>query len=161
MERERLLGGPVMISRLKPESPAVRVCARWRYDAFFREDGVSLEHCLEQLVAFVAKQDYEIALLAEVGGLPAGTCLFVRREIDPVHELTPWLAGLFVAPEFRNRSIGRELVAAIESHARERGCGRLHLYTSGAETYYARLGWRISERFPWDGRPFVLMQRDP
>ena len=149
-----------MISRLLPGSSAVRVCARWRYDAFLRDEGFSLEDCLEQLVEFVARPDYEIALLAEVGGHPAGTCLFVRREIDPVHQLTPWLAGLYVAPEFRNRSIGRELVAAIESHARKVGCNRLHLYTSGAETYYARLGWRVSERFPWDGKPFVLMHRD-
>ncbi len=152
--------GPTTISRLRPDSPAVRVCARWRYDAFLRDDGFSPEACLPQLVELVARQDYEIALLAQVGGRPAGTCLFVRREIDPVHELTPWLAGLYVAPEFRNRSIGRELVAAIEGHARERGCKRLHLYTSGAEAYYFRLGWRVSERFPWDGKPFALMQRE-
>ncbi len=152
--------GPTTISRLLPGSSAVRVCARWRYDAFFKGDGFSSEDCLDQLVEFVARQDYEIALVAEVEGHPAGTCLFVRREIDPVHELTPWLAGLFVAPAFRNRSIGRELVAAIESHARKLGCDRLHLYTSGAETYYAKLGWRIAERFPWNGKPFTLMQRD-
>jgi predicted N-acetyltransferase YhbS len=148
------------ISRLLPGSPAVPICARWRHDAFFKEDGFSEAQCLEQLVEFVAKQDYEIALLAEAGGRPAGTCLFVRNEIDPVHDLTPWLAGLYVAPEFRNRSIGSELVAAIESHARQAGCKRLQLYTSGAEAYYARLGWRVSERFPWDGKPFALMQRD-
>ena len=152
--------GSTTISRLLPGSPAVGICARWRYEAFFSDDGFSLEDCLEQLVEFVARQDYEIALVAEVEGRSAGTCLFVRREIDPVHELTPWLAGLYVAPKFRNRSIGRELVAAIEAHARKVGCNRLHLYTSGAETYYARLGWRVSERFPWGGKPFVLMQRD-
>ncbi len=151
---------PHSISRLRPGSPAVHVCARWRYDAFFKEDGISAEHCLEQLIAFVAKQDYEIALLAEVGGRPAGTCLFVRHEIDPVHELTPWLAGLYVAPEFRNRSIARDLVAAIEDHARKVGCERLYLYTGGAESYCARLGWQISERSDWDGEPFALMHRN-
>ena len=151
---------PHIISRLRPKSPAVQVCAGWRHEAFFKDDGFSLEDCLEQLVEFVARQDYEIALLAEVGGRPAGTCLFVRREIDPVHELTPWLAGLYVAPEFRNRSIARDLVAAIEDHARKVGCERLHLYTSGAEAYYARLGWSLSEHFPWDGEPFALMHRD-
>jgi GNAT superfamily N-acetyltransferase len=151
---------PHSISRLRPGSPAVQVCAGWRYDAFFKDDRISAEHCLEQLIAFVAKQDYEIALLAEVGGRPAGTCLFVRHEIDPVHELTPWLAGLYVAPEYRNRFIARDLVAAIEDHARKVGCERLHLYTSGAEAFYARLGWRVSEHFLWNGEPFVLMQRD-
>ncbi len=37
---------------------------------------------------------------------------------------------------------------------------RPHLYTSGAEAVYARLGWHVSERFAWDGKPFTLMQRD-
>ena len=154
---------PTIISRLRPGSPAIRVCAQWRHEAFFGSKGLSFEDCLGQLVEFVELvegQDYEIALLAEVKGIPAGTCLFVRHEIDPVHDLTPWLAGLFVAPEFRRQSIGRELVAAIEDHAQEVGCNRLHLYANLAEAYYARRGWLVSERFLWHGEPFVLMHRD-
>jgi hypothetical protein len=58
-------------------------------------------------------------------------------------------------------SCDMENSAAIEGHARQVGCDRLHLYTSGAEPYYSRLGWRVSERFPWGGRPFVLMHSEP
>ena len=148
------------ISGLRPGSPAVRVCAQWRYDAFLKDGGFTFEETLAQLAALVERQDYEIALLAEVEDVPAGTCLFVREEIDPRHELTPWLAGLFVAPTFRGQSVGRALVAAIKDHARQVGCGRLHLYATTAEGFYARLGWRVAERFLWDGAPFVLMQRD-
>ena len=148
------------ISGLRPGSPAVRVCAQWRHDAFLKDDGFTFEESLAQLAALVERQDYEIALLAEVEDVSAGTCLFVREEINPRHELTPWLAGLFVAPAFRGQSVGRQLVAAIEAHARQVGCGRLHLYASNAEGFYAGLGWRVAERFLWDGAPFVLMQRD-
>ena len=154
---------PAIISRLRAGSPAIRVCAQWRHEAFFRNKGLSFEDCLGQLVEFVEfveGQDYEIALLAEVKGIAAGTCLFVQHEFDPVHDLTPWLAGLFVAPEFRRQSIGRELVAAIEDHAQEVGCNRLHLYANRAEAYYARLDWLVSKRFLWHGEPFVLMHRD-
>ena len=105
------------ISGLRPGSPAVRVCAQWRYDAFLKDDGFTFEETPAQLAVLVERQDYEIALLAEVEDVPAGTCLFVREEIDPRHELTPWLAGLFVAPTFRGQSVGRALVAAIEDHA--------------------------------------------
>ncbi len=155
---------PTIISRLRPGSPAISVCAWWRYGAFLKNHGLSFEDCLKQLDEFVGlvelEQDEEIALLAEVRGIPAGTCLLARYEIDSVHDLTPWLAGLFVAPEFRKQSIGRELATAIEDHAQEVGCNRLHLYTNSAEAYYARLGWLVSEHFLWDGRPFVLMYRD-
>ncbi len=148
------------ISRLRPGSPAVRVCAQWRFDAFLKDDGFTFEESLTQLEALVERQDYEIALLAEVEDVPAGTCLFVREEIDPRHELTPWLAGLFVTPDFRGQSIGRALVAAIEDHGRLVGCARLYLYSTTAESFYARLGWQVAQRFSWDGTPFVLMQRD-
>lgn len=148
------------ISRLEPGSPAVPVCARWRYDAFLKDENISFEESLAQVVALVAQRDYETALLAEVGGVPAGLCLFVREELEPRHSLTPWLASLFVAPEFRGRSIGGKLVAAIEDHGRHVGCARLNLYTTTAESFYARLGWQLAERFSWDGTPFVLMQRD-
>ena len=151
------------ISQLRPGAPAIGVCARWRHDAFFKNQGFSVEDCVRQLVEFVElaerEQAEEIALLADVGGTPAGTCLLARREIDPAHDLTPWLAGLFVAPAFRKQSIGSALVAAIEGHGRKAGCRRLHLYTNSAEAFYARLGWLVSERFHWHGAPFVLMHK--
>jgi GNAT superfamily N-acetyltransferase len=103
---------------------------------------------------------YETALLAEVDGRPAGICLFVREEIDPKHDLTPWLAALYVAPKFRKRSVGSALVRAIEQHARDVSCAQLHLYTITAEPFYARLGWSVRERFDWHGEKFVLMARE-
>jgi GNAT superfamily N-acetyltransferase len=102
---------------------------------------------------------YETALLAEVDGQPAGSCLFVREEIDPKHDLTPWLAALYVAPEFRKQGIATALVRAIEQHARNVGCRELHLYTITAEPLYAKLGWVTRERFEWHGEKFVLMMR--
>jgi len=103
---------------------------------------------------------YETALLAEVDGRPAGSCLFVREEIDPKHDLTPWLAALYVEPDYRKRGIASALVRAIEQHARNIGCKELYLYTVTAEGLYVRLGWTVRERFDWHGKNFVLMARE-
>ena len=148
------------ILRLEPHSALLEIVVRWRHEAFLRDMGFTYEQSLRQLEDLLRKRDEEAAFLAELEGRPAGTCLYVRREIDPPHDLTPWLAGLYVDPAFRRRAVGRALVAAVEAHGRSLGCPRLHLYTTLAEDYYAPLGWQVQERFSWKGEPFVLMHRD-
>jgi GNAT superfamily N-acetyltransferase len=146
--------------RLVPESPALPICAAWRYREFFSETGTSLEDSRQQLLTIAAARNGEVAVVADVGGMPAGVCLYVHNEIDPAHDLSPWLASLYVVPEFRRGGIATALVAAIEDHARRQGKDRMHLYTISAEPFYRRLGWTVGERFAWHGEAFVLMQRD-
>ena len=147
------------IRRLDADEPAFDIVARWRYDAFFAEDGGTFEESRDALRVWMAGLGYETALLAEIDGQPAGSCLFVREEIDPRHDLTPWLAALYVAPEFRKRGVASALVRAIEQHARSVGCGELYLYTITAEPLYAKLGWTVRDRFDSSGAAFVLMAR--
>jgi GNAT superfamily N-acetyltransferase len=151
--------GALQIRRLEVDEPAFEIVARWRYDAFFAEDGIAFEESRDAMRRWMGELGYETALLAELNGRPAGSCLLVREEIDPKHDLTPWLAALYVAPEFRGRSIATALVRAIEQHARDVGCTQLHLYTITAEPLYAKLGWSARERFDWHGEKFVLMTR--
>ncbi len=148
------------IRRLDADTPEAELAARWRYDAFFADGSDTFESSRAALMDFLRRQDgYEIGLVAACDGRPAGLCLFVREEIDPKHDLTPWLAALFVAPEFRKRGIGAALVKAVEDHARAAGTATLHLYTLEAEPFYARLGWQTRERFHWHGEEMVLMAR--
>ena len=148
------------IRRLEADEPAFDIVARWRYDAFFAHDETTFEESRDALRTWMGQLGYETALLAEVDGRPAGSCLFTREEIDPKHDLTPWLAALYVAPEFRGRSIASALIRAIEQHARAVGCTQLYLYTITAEPLYSKLGWIARERFDWHGEKFVLMARE-
>lgn len=147
------------IRRLDADEPAFEIIARWRYDAFFLQDGITFKESRDAMHAWMGSLGYETALLAEVDGQPAGSCLFVREEIDPKHDLTPWLAALYVAPEFRKRGIASALVRAIEQHARDVGCDELYLYTVTAEPLYVKLGWTACDRFESNGEQFVLMAR--
>jgi GNAT superfamily N-acetyltransferase len=61
-------------------------------------------------------------------------------------DLTPWLAGVFVAPEHRSHGIGAALVERVVQEARALGILRLYLYTSGSGALYLRLGWSVVER---------------
>jgi len=53
-----------------------------------------------------------------------------ERDEPPLDDVSPWLAGLFVAPEHRRKGAGAILVRAIEDQARQRGFSRLTLAAS-------------------------------
>lgn len=145
---------------LGPSSPEISVCANWRVEAFGNVLGADFAAEKKSLESFVAEQDAQVALIAKRNGELAGTCLLVRSEIEPCHQLTPWLAGLYVAPEHRRCGVGAALVSAIEAQARKRGHRRLYPYTDGGLRYYERLGWRAIDSVDWKGFSTNLMARE-
>lgn len=138
----------------------IALCARWRVEAFAGVIGASIEDEIASLERFVADRPDQVAIVAERDGSTAGTCLLVPSEIDPLHDLSPWLAGLYVSPEHRRHGVGSALVRAVENEARMRGHQALYLYTTDAVGHYERLGWTIRDRVDWLGYPTVLMARE-
>jgi N-acetylglutamate synthase-like GNAT family acetyltransferase len=61
-------------------------------------------------------------------------------------ECTPWLAGLFVIPEFRSRDVGGALITRIFKKVLISGIARLFLFTQDKEQYYKTSGWDFFEK---------------
>lgn len=144
---------------MEPHTPELAICARWRTNAFSVLKA-SFEQELRSLELFASNHNHGVALVAKSDGEPIGTCLLVESEIEPNHDVSPWLAGLFVVPEHRQKGAGAVLVRAIEDQARWRGVSRLYLYTTDAVGFYARLGWSVLDRTNWKGLDTALMVRD-
>ena len=150
----------IQVFALQPASPEIADCARWRAEAFSHVLERTAQAEQDSLEAFISDQSDQVALVASRDGIPAGTCLLVRSEPEPVHPVSPWLAGLYVVPSHRRHGIGQALVRAIEEQARQRGHRRLYLYTHHAAAYYRRLGWTATDQVDWKGSPTTLMVRD-
>jgi GNAT superfamily N-acetyltransferase len=144
---------------VKPGTPELAICARWRAETFSVLEA-SFEQELRSLELFASDQSHGVALVAKDGDEPIGTCLLTESEIEPNHDLSPWLVGLFVVPEHRRRGAGAVLVRAIEDQARERSFARLYLYTTAAEGFYAKHGWALLDRSNWRGFETALMARE-
>jgi GNAT superfamily N-acetyltransferase len=144
---------------VEPGTPELAICARWRANAFSVLNA-SFEEELRSLELFASNQSHGVALVAKAHGEPIGTCLLVESEIEPNHDVSPWLAGLFVVPEYRRKGAGAVLVRAIEDQARQRGFSRLYLYTIDSAGFYARLGWSVLDRTNWKGFDTALLVRD-
>jgi predicted N-acetyltransferase YhbS len=88
----------------------------------------------------------------------AGTAslIFDDLEGDPRN---PWLASVFVPPEYRKKGIASALVRTVEDAARRLGYSRLYLFTSSAPTLYAGLGWRALEQRDYRGEHIQVMDK--
>jgi GNAT superfamily N-acetyltransferase len=137
----------------------VDIVARLRCDAFFEGANRTVTEDAEGLRQLLLDGRFEVAFVAELNRIPIGSCLFIKSELDASHDLTPWLAGLVVAPDYRGWGVGQKLVRAVETHALSIGVVELYLYTWEATAFYHALGWRAVETFLQNGQQMMLMSR--
>jgi predicted N-acetyltransferase YhbS len=140
----------------RPElAPAV---AGWLLDEF--RHALSPSH--ETLVAkLLAQKAPEATFVLFDDDEPVGTAGLVMNDLPSRPDLTPWLAGVLVRPEFRGRGYSPPLVKHVEAAAAA-SAAVLWLYTWTADPLYARLGWeRVGlERDTDRNIEVVLMKRD-
>jgi GNAT superfamily N-acetyltransferase len=137
----------------------------WVADEHFREWGAL--HPSATLEGWTAdrrgtlKDGIPITLLAVDGSQPVATAGLVECDMATHPELSPWLAGVYVTPAWRQRGIGALIVKAATRLAAEWGVRRLYLHTETAQPFYERLGWRRIGAELYSGLPSVIMDRDP
>ena len=136
------------------------VVAGWLWQEFWRRGGHTLEHVQTVFAGSTAEVGPQQTFVLLVGDAPVGTASLVEHDLDARPDLTPWLAGVFVAPDQRGRGYAAHLIAAVEDACRAAAIPTLWLYTRNSERIYARVGWRTVEVFDYRDRPVALMRRD-
>ena len=119
--------------------------------AALRREGV--ECGLDQLMT----AHRALTVVAHENGEVRGSASLIPHDMDTRMELTPWLAGVFVAPEHRRRGIGAALVRRIMAEASRLNVPVLYLYTVHSETFYADLGWSLQEHTTYREQNIAIM----
>jgi GNAT superfamily N-acetyltransferase len=136
------------------------VVASWLWEEFRRPRGQTLEETLAAVHGAIAAARMPRTFVLLADGEPVGMASLAARDFEARPELTPWLAGVFVAPASRGRGFVAALIAAVEDECRENSIATLWLYTRRAERVYLRAGWRTVETVAHDGKTYALMRRD-
>jgi predicted N-acetyltransferase YhbS len=90
-----------------------------------------------------------------------GSVSLLANDHEHIRAYSPWLASLYVWPEFRGQGHGIALVARCVAEARALGLPRLYLYTAGQQAFYRKLGWRDTAVLPMATGPVTVMETDP
>jgi N-acetylglutamate synthase-like GNAT family acetyltransferase len=119
--------------------------ASWFYEEWRSLYGdETLESVRKRIDGWCVQDKLPTALVAVHEGVVIGTVALKERELEQC-AYTPWLAGLYVAQEYRGLGVGRLLTKAAESKAAALGIEKLYLYTPESQPYYEILGWSLVE----------------
>jgi N-acetylglutamate synthase-like GNAT family acetyltransferase len=85
-----------------------------------------------------------------------GSAAIIANDMDTEMGLSPWLASVYVAPEYRNRGVGSSLVKHVGLKAQEAGIETLYLF-SDRVSFYQKLGWQLLSQQVYYGHAVTVM----
>ena len=98
----------------------------------------------KSLVAHSRKDAVPAIWVAFDTTIPVGTVGLLRTDLVSRQEFTPWMAVLYVIPEYRGRGIAAQLQEHVLDEARRLGYDEIFLYTK-MTGFYERTGWEYVE----------------
>jgi GNAT superfamily N-acetyltransferase len=69
-----------------------------------------------------------------------GTYALITNDLNSRQDLWPWLACLFVEPEYRNQGLAEKMLNHGLAEAKQKGFDKLYL-SSDLENFYEKKGW--------------------
>ncbi|HOW82226.1 MAG TPA: GNAT family N-acetyltransferase [Spirochaetota bacterium] len=148
----------------KPD--CVPILAWWAFMEWYRDRNIGFDILLSSYRKRSAGPDADGFLVACLDSLPVGMVSLKMNDLWSLTDINPWLASLYVCPEFRRRGIGGSLITALLEKARSRGHRRIYLYLSSEgrgdlEKFYITRGWLFYDRaVDNDGRTTDVLYRE-
>jgi N-acetylglutamate synthase-like GNAT family acetyltransferase len=142
---------------LKTEPHHIPVLADWHHHEWSSlNPGQTVDQRIESMQSYLSDDLVPSTFIAK-GTHLMGSAAIIENDMDTRPELTPWLASVFVAPEFRNRGVGSRLVEHVIEEARKTGIKELYLFTPDCVSFYERLGWRVLSNEEYRGHWVTVM----
>jgi N-acetylglutamate synthase-like GNAT family acetyltransferase len=131
------------ISDLREQPGFVDVVADRIWQAWWAHKGVPLGYIRGRLNENLNSSAIPFALVAHDGATFLGTSSVIPSDLEDLPEYTPWVAAVWVDPEYRTRQVGRFLVARAVADAFALGIRRIYLCAPPLRrNFYLRQGWQ-------------------
>jgi len=136
--------------------------ARWHHEEWaYVRSGDTVEARIVRLQGCCGRGRVPLTVIAVSDNELLGSASLIEHDMESRLELTPWLAGVFVAPQHRRKGIGATLVRRILDEAAALHVSRFYLYTVDRAEFYANLGWSLLEQTAYRGKDVSIMFYSP
>lgn len=150
------------IEHLADHMEAIPILAKWVYEQWGHSFArLPLEGIAVRFEERAKRDGVPQVLVALEDDEIIGTASLIERDMSTRPELAPWLATVYVAPQWRQRGTGSELVRAVMREAAVLGLGKLYLFTPDKLAFYERLGWKALDHSEYRGERVTIMGCDP
>lgn len=89
---------------------------------------------------------------------PMGSVSLVKDDLPGHPDLNPWLASLYVFPEFRGRKLGRILIREALNFLRLRNYPEAFLFTENLASYFSKFNFTFHDHAHAEGRTVTVMK---
>ena len=149
---------PMQIGYLTDYQEFIPTLARWHHDEWaYLRPGDSVKARIERLRGCCGHREIPTVVISFTDSTLLGSAMLVAHDMDTRMEFSPWLAGVFVAPEHRRHGIGAALVGRVIEDATALGVRCLYRYTPSTEHFYSRRGWSLIEHTTHRGANVSVM----
>jgi GNAT superfamily N-acetyltransferase len=150
----------VKIEYLADHADAIPTLAQWHHDRWRTiTPHLTVADRIAGFRARMHRLQVPTGFVAVVDDVVVGMACLVAHDMETRPELTPWLATVLVAPDYRDRGIGSALSERVVAEGRALAFSRLYLVTFDRTNLYARLGWTSLEPTEYLGLPATIMVR--
>lgn len=148
----------VKIEYLSDRPEFLSTLAQWHYEEWSAlRPGDSVEARIVRLRGWSGRGGIPLTVIALSDNELLGSASLIEHDMDDRPELTPWLAGVFVAPEHRRKGTGTTLVRRVMDEARALQVSKLYLHTADSTAFYGSLGWSLAEETCYRGKEVSIM----
>lgn len=123
---------------------SINIVSNWIYNEFVH--GSRSKLTLENVIEYFSntnKKDFPITLVSLIDNKCIGTVSIFENDLKTQKDFTPWLASLYVTPDYRGKGVGQKLISKVQGIVRELGFETLYLRTENASNYYKKLGFEF------------------
>jgi N-acetylglutamate synthase-like GNAT family acetyltransferase len=150
----------IQVGLLADHPEHVATVAGWIYAQWLRgRPGMSLAFAEAKFRSHLQRDAIPTTLIALAEGTPIATASIYVDDLEERRDLGPWLAAVYVAPPWRRRGVGAQVVRATEGVARRLAIPQLFLFTPDQEHFYTQLGWAAIGQAIDHAEQVVVMQK--
>jgi len=140
----------ISIAYLQDYPHYAAICAQWSHTQWYLKRDIPFTLNIKAYEARCNKDSLPLTIIALDNDLPVGMATLKEDDLWHRKDLNPWLASLYVLPEFRNQGIGKNLINEISLGAKRIGHSSLYLFLDHREKeilheYYSQQNWNFLE----------------
>ena len=148
----------MQIELLADRPDFIPTLAEWHFREWaYLRPGDSVANRIRLLRERSGRSEPPITFVASLDAQLLGSAMLIDHEMDTRPHFTPWLAGVFVAPEHRQCGVGRTLAQHVVREAAALGFDTVYLFTPSAEHFFSRLGWSVVEHTLYRNTDVTIM----
>ncbi len=131
----------------------------WLWEEWGEEMGYSLDELVYRTRHCMKAEGVPQTIIALYDGQPAGVVSLWMNDLKTRQDLYPWMATLYVKPEYRCLKVGQKLqLASIEAAKATTDYPYLYLITE-LDGYYEKTGWTFIGDVPTGSGSFEKLYR--